>query len=724
MGDFWGGLAAMLVALPSAIAFGVAVLAPMGSAYVAQGALMGIIGTIVLGVLAALFGGTQRLITTPSAPAAAVLTAFVITLTQRSVPPVLVLVMVTLVTIACGAVQVAFGVLGLGRMIKYIPYPVVSGFSSGVGLIIIVSEVPPFLGTPKDVHFWRSLLSPALWSWQSIVVGTVTVAVMLTAARITRAIPAAILGLLAAMGAYFALAARDHSLLVLAGNKLLIGPLGVSAGSLLGDIASRWKSLGSVTIAQVGVLVYPALTLAVLLSIDTLKTSVVLDALTRTRHDSNRELIGQGIGNITSTLLGGMGGSGQTGATLINLSSGGRTRWSGVMEGIFSLLVFLMLGRLIAWVPIAAVAGILIVIGFRMFDRNSLRLLRNRSTILDFAVILVVIIIAETVSLIAASGVGIGLAILLFIREQVGGSVVRRKMYGNQAFSKQVRLPSEMDVLIKRGDRTAILELQGSLFFGTTDQLYTALEPELKVRDYVILDMARVQSVDVTAAHMLEQIEDMLSERDAFLLFSHLPRNVPTGQDMQGYFDEVGLVRREHHVRTFSELDEALEWVEDRIIRHERIERALEEALDLRQIALFEGRKSETLDALESCMDKRSFKAGEKIFKTGDRGDELFLIRRGAVRVVLPLNGAGAHHLATFGRGDFFGEMAFLDREPRSADAVATTDTDLYVLSRERFDALAEAHHVLARKLLERLATLLAIRLRHTNTELRALEEA
>jgi SulP family sulfate permease len=307
----------------------------------------------------------------------------------------------------------------------------------------------------------------------------------------------------------------------------------------------------------------------VLLSIDTLKTCVVLDALTRTRHNSNRELIGQGLGNISASLLGGVPGAGTMGATLVNISSGAQSRISSVMEGVLSLFAFLLLGTLIAWVPIAALAGILIVIGVRMFDLDSLQLLKSRSTILDFVVIAAVIVTALTVSLIAASGVGIALAVVLFIREQIGGAVVRRKSYGNQTFSKQVRLPAEMAILEKRGGDAVIFELQGSLFFGTTDQLYTALEPELKTRSYVILDMRRVQSVDVTAAHMLEQIEDTLAERNAFLLFSTLPRDLPSGRDMRQYFAQVGLVRPERHVEAFGELDEALEWVEDRFIEAE-----------------------------------------------------------------------------------------------------------------------------------------------------------
>jgi SulP family sulfate permease len=361
-----------------------------------------------------------------------------------------------------------------------------------------------------------------------------------------------------------------------------------------------------------------------------------------------------------------------------------------------------------------------------MFDRKSLLLLRSRSTILDFAVIVAVVIVAETVGLIPASAVGLGLAIMLFLREQIGGAVVRRKLYGNEMFSKQVRLPEEMAVLEQRGDRIVIFELQGSLFFGTTDQLYSALEPELKNKDrvYFILDMRRVQSVDVTAAHMLENIEHILRERGGFLIFSHLPLNVPTGQHLEDYFDQVGLVRAERRVRTFGHRDEALEWVEDNILGEASLERVHEQPLDLRDIELFKARTDETLAALAACMETGSYKAGQTIFARGDAGDSLFLIRRGTVRIMLPLSGRTPYHLATFSRGDFFGEMAFLDRETRSADAVAVGDTEVFVLSRARFDGLAQQHQQLALSLLESLARVLAARMRHTDREISALQDS
>src|SRR3989304_10392882 len=155
-GDFWGGLAAMLVALPSAIAFGVAIFSPLGGTYAAQGAIAGILGTTALGIVASSFGGTKRLITAPCAPAAAVLAALAIGLSDKGVAPQSALLMLTMVGLICGVLQVAFGAVGLGRLIKYMPYPVVSGYLSGVGLILIVSQIPKFLGVPKGIAVWTA----------------------------------------------------------------------------------------------------------------------------------------------------------------------------------------------------------------------------------------------------------------------------------------------------------------------------------------------------------------------------------------------------------------------------------------------------------------------------------------------------------------------------------------------------------------------------------------
>jgi len=722
LGDFWGGLSAMLVALPSAIAFGVTIFAPLGGTYAALGALAGILGTTALGLVASSIGGAGRLISAPCAPAVAVLAAVAVEYVEDGLPPEAVLVRLALIAVICGALQVVFGLVGIGRLIKYMPYPVVSGYLTGVGLIIIASQVPKLLGLAEIESPWQALAAPSAWNLLAIGIGLATVIAMTLAPRLSKALPAAIVGLGAGAAVYACLALLEPGLRTLGGNPLVVGAFGGAQGSVLEAIGARWSALGGVALGDLVEVLVPGLTLAVLLSIDTLKTCVVLDALTRSRHDSNRVLVAQGAANLASTAIGGVPGAGQMGATLVNLSSGGQTRRSGVIEGVFALIAFVLLGGLIAWIPIAALAGILIVVGVRMIDHHSFALLRNRSTILDFAVIVVVVAVALGYSLVAASGVGVALAVMLFIREQIGGTVVRRRVLGSQMHSKRIRAPDEMAVLERNGAESVIFELQGSLFFGTTDQLYSALEPEMKTRRYLVLDMRRVQSVDITAAHMLEQIADMLAERKAFLLFSDVPRNVPSGRDMQRYFDEVGLVRTTHHVRVFGELDDALAWIEDRMLEAEPLDRAQEQPLELREMDLFAGRKAETLAELEACMSRRSCRAGEKIFTRGDVGDELYLIRRGAVRIVLSF-ATQQHHVATFGRGSFFGEMSFLDRGERSADAVAFTDTDLFVLSRQRFDEVTVHHKRLAIQLLGNVARILALRLRFANAELRALRD-
>ena len=454
---------------------------------------------------------------------------------------------------------------------------------------------------------------------------------------------------------------------------------------------------------------------------------MVVDALTRSRHDSNRTLIGQGVGNAASALLGGMPGSGMMGATIVSLNSGGQTKRSGLFEGCFVLLAFVLFGSLAGWLPLAALAGVLMVVACKMFDWSSFQLLRNRSTLLDFVVIWAVILTAARFSLIAASGTGVALSVLIFLRDQIRSPVLHRKIYGNEISSKKSRLPAESRALEEFGGQTVICELQGTLFFGTADKLYVELEADLQRCRFVILDMRRVQSVDFTAAHMLELIEALLLDRGASLLFSHMPAILPAGRDLEAYLRMAGVTERQRNVKVFAELDEAMAWAEDRILEDHHLlpDEKAEMALELAQFGLFLGiEPRRDLEAVQSCAAARSAAAGETIFKYGDRGDDLFLIRRGEVRIELPVS-AGRHRtLAYFGRGNFFGEMGFLDQQARTASAVATAPTELYVLERRRFDEICRERPLLNETVLGRMASALAARLRRTNAELRTLHDA
>jgi len=335
-----------------------------------------------------------------------------------------------------------------------------------------------------------------------------------------------------------------------------------------------------------------------------------------------------------------------------------------------------------------------------------------------------VVVVSITVDLIAASGVGVALAILLFIRDQIRGSVIRRKHYLCQMSSKTRRLASEREVLNRHGDQGVFCELQGNLFFGTTDQLFSQLEPDLRTKRFILLDMRRVQSMDYTAAHLFEQMHVQLAEHGGQLLFSGMPSGLLEERNFEHYLVQLGVVKEGGGVMISETLDGALEWMEERILEAAGAPKKMEEQLlEVKDFDLFREFDERTLSGLAACMGEISLAQGEKVVSQGGAGDEIFLVRRGSVRIMLPLEGGKRHHLATIGRGNFFGELSFLDRHIRSANVEAKVPTDLYALSRARFNVQSRSDPAIGVQVFARIASAIADRLRQTDAELRVLEE-
>jgi len=556
-GDLWGGVASMLVALPAAIAFGVLIFSAIDPTLAPNGAVAGALGAAVLGLISPLIGGNGGMITGPCAPAAAVTAGLAGALAAAGHPVERILPLLALMAMLAGLLQVIYGLAGLGKLMKYIPYQVVSGFLSGVALIIAVGQAPKLVG----VASLGEMLRPGLWQWHGLVVGLVTIAAVVLAPKVTERVPAAVLGLATGVGCYFLLSIGWPELRVLDGNTLVIGSL--AGASPLAHIAERTGGLLSLGMADVAIVAAAAATLSALLSIDTLKTAVVLDALTRTRHNSSRELVAQGIANMASGALGGIPGGGTMGPTLVNATSGGRRPWSGVIEGALALLAFAVLTPLLAWIPIGALAGLLLVIAAKMFDWRSLRLVGRTNTRLDFVVIATVVAVAIQVGLIEASVVGTCLAILLFTRDQASSSVVGSKRDLTRTASKTRRTERARDVLDEHGGDGLLVTLSGNLFFGTTDQLFTELADDLATRRFLLLDLRRVHSMDYTAGRMLAQMRAQLDERGGALLLCGMPAGdseVPT------YLGELGLVGPPDGVTVYANRNDALEWMEDQVL--------------------------------------------------------------------------------------------------------------------------------------------------------------
>lgn len=713
----------MLVALPSAIAFGVTIFSPLGATFGAQGALAGMLGVTILGFVAATFGGTQRLISAPCAPAAAILTAVTIELSRQAIEPSAIVISLFLIALTCGLIQIAFGLLQIGKLIRFMPYTVVSGYLSGVGLIIVISQLPKWLSLPRGIKLIDGIWQPHLWQITSIAIGIATALAMVLAPKFSKRIPAVIQGLLAGVLVYWLLAwSAFPELRSLENNSFIIGPLAADPAALFNNLQQSLGQLLHPNLPPLEQIIIPALTLAILLSIDTLKTCVVLDALTGSRHNSNRELIGQGLGNLSASLLGGTPGAGTMGATLVNKASGGTTRLSGVFQGLWSLIAILVLTPLIAWVPIASLAALLVVIGVKMIDWKSLAFARSKETFVDFVVILAVVVVANTVGLIAASGLGVGLAILLFIREQIHSTTVRKKSYGNQLFSKHFRTNAERQILQRDGQHTVIYELQGSLFFGTTDQLYLAIEPEIDRARYVLLDFFRVQSIDITAAHMIERIRNRLAENKTTLVLSRLPKRLPSGCDLRSYMDHLELTH-DGSTQIVNEMSDGLEWIENQLLEKAQVLSTQSKALALNEFEIFKGMDAKTLSVLTSCVTQQHIPASTCIFKANSPGEELMFIASGQIKITLSIGKNTIVHLATLGRGQFFGEMSFLDRQVHSADVYAQTDVELLIMTRTDFDRISASNPTLTAQVMQSIAIAIATRLRHTNSDLIQIRE-
>ena len=722
-GDLWGGFSAMLVALPSAIAFGVTIFSPLGSAFGAQGAMAGMMGAVAMGLVAAIFGGTPRLISAPSAPAAAVLTALTLQMVQLGNGAASVILSLFLVALLSSLIQLFFGLMRLGELIKYMPYPVVSGYLSGAGLIIVWGQLPKWLALPKEMNVWQWLSAPALWQWPSLLIGLATVMGMLLAPRLSKRVPGVIQGLLAGMVVYWAMALSAWpALLNLHDNPLIIGPLNVNLAAFMDGVTRPWDQLMAAGLPPWQQIVLPAITLAVLLSIDTLNKCLVLDSITGARHDSNQELRGQGLGNLASSLIGGATGSGSMGASLVSKASGGTTHLSGVFQGLWSLVVILLLTSMIAWIPVPALAAMLVVIGMKMIDWTSLQMVRSPQTRLDFGVIVLVVIVANTVSLIAATAVGIALAIFLFLSEQIHTTTIRRKNWGNKVFSSRVRSLREREILLAKGHQTLIFELQGSLFFGTTHQLFSAIEPEIKKAKFVVLDFMRVQSMDMTAGQMIDRIRSNLANHQARLIITRVPDRLPNGRDLRTYIDHMGLLS-DNTAKVFAELDEALEWIEEETLLQEGYVHPRGQGLPMAKFELFHGMGKSELEGLDRCKEVRVYQAGDLVLDPNTLGHELMLISRGEVKVSLKTSTGSAIHLATLSRGQFFGEMSFLDGRAPSAYVHASEETEIFAIDRHAFAKLAAGDHVMSVSVMRSLALVLADRLRHTNVELREVRE-
>lgn len=597
-GDFWGGITAGIVALPLALAFGVSS---------GLGPSAGLYGAIFISFFAALFGGTDTQISGPTAPMTAVSMVIIATILanfegdiNKALPVILA------VFLLAGLMQIGLGFLGLGKYIKYIPYPVVSGFMTAIGVIILVTQILPTIGYyPKEDMAYVNEYKPQAEevildnilkdeAGEGILVledfkETIKRAEQITPAEILkesknlagnnasgvlgtlRVLPRAIqqinwLELILALATIFII--YGFKRITSAVPSTLVALLvvsGIAAGFGLNyrpieEIPSglpipNLEIVTGFSLSAVSPYIFTALTLALLGAIDSLLTSVVADNMTKTKHKPNKELIGQGIGNSIAAVFGGIPGAGATIRTVVNINAGGKTKISGMIAGILLLVILLALGPIASQIPAAVLAGILITVGIGVMDYKGLKAIPYMPRP-EVAIMLIVLVLSSVWNLVYAVGIGLVIASLMFMKK-IGDLTAQRS---DVKPLKEEAWEDEIDFPVNLKEEVFIKHIKGPLFFGSTSDFQQLAQQIPNTASTVVIRMGRVPYMDQSGLYAMEDILVDLSKAGKKIL---LVRPMEQPRYMMEKIDIIPDLVPEALI--FDDFVECLKWIKDNV---------------------------------------------------------------------------------------------------------------------------------------------------------------
>ena len=482
-GDVFGGITAAVVGLPVALAFGVAS---------GLGALAGIYGAIAVGFFAAVFGGTRSQISGPTGPMSVAM-AVIVTSNADNLAEAFTIV------IMAGLIQVLLGVMRIGRFVAFTPYSVISGFMSGIGIIIILIHTLPFLGSAivtggplGAVRAWPDAINDVNFSALSIAAVTLAVGVVWPS-RLRKFLPPTLVALTAGT---------------------LLSVLWLSNTPVIGEVPTGLPDvqLPDLSLSALAGAVQPALIIALLGSIDSLLTSLIADSMTRTRHKPNRELVGQGIGNLAAGLIGGLPGAGATMGTVVNIHAGGRTQVSGVLRTAILLAVVLGLGKYVETIPHAVLAGILMKVGWDIIDWRFLTRIHlvQREHLLVMLITLGLTVFLDLVTAVAIGLIAAGMASARQFERLELDSVVSVPLLDRSFLGSQ----DDADEVDSFSARVGLVALRGSFTVASSNKLIDTISVDIRDHEVVILDFSGTVYMDDSAALVVEQLIDSAIAED------------------------------------------------------------------------------------------------------------------------------------------------------------------------------------------------------------------
>jgi sulfate permease, SulP family len=576
-------------------------------------------------------------------------------------------------------------------------------------------------GFEETKPFTFVLTHPSAIKPLSVLLAAFTFMAMWNSRKIAPRVPPLVVGLGLGTAAYYALIAF--------GLREQLGPI---IGDATKDIVSHtpWENAGE--LMQTGALVelWPTmlgggLALAIIASLDALLCAKLVSQPGDTRSDADRLLMRLGTGNIVAACFGGITSGINIGPSLTNRAFGGRTRLSVSINAAAILLAFTVLFPMVTLFPRTVLSAGIMVIAIQHFDPWSMQLLKRVRMIsgsqrpfliLDLLVVLLVALLSITLHIVVAVFIGVLIAVMLFV-VRMSRSIIRRTYRCQAISSRKSRGARERRMLERFGDSILVMELQGALFFGTgerlSDEVDTATRQETRS---VILDLRRLTEVDSTGARIILDIQANLIRKG-----SHLGLVLSDRADIMSRLKDFDVVEKVSADRIFEDVDRAIEWAEDNILRNELDEPHTEE-VSLDQVGILYNFDPSEMDALKSRLTRVAHPKGGVIFHQGDSGTELFIVTKGAASAYIHQPTGRAIRLVTFAPGTVFGELAILDAGPRSASVIADEDFVSYALSQEQFAALSSEAPALAIKLLANLGRELSGRLRRADRMIDELE--
>ncbi|MFP4364481.1 MAG: SLC26A/SulP transporter family protein [Spirochaetia bacterium] len=716
-GDLRGGITVAAVALPGNIIFGMIAFAPLGGDFISQGILAAMFASIFGGIIAAIFGGTPFMISGPQAAPAIILANLLGELSREigmtaTPDTMLVLYIVFSCIFFSGVLQLLFGFLRLGEVVKFISYPVAVGVINGVAVLIIIGQAGALLGLPGISFFHIAfhleevvLLAP--------LVSVITLLCLITADKLSSQIPAPLLAIIIGTGVYHLFSILFPEL-----------PQGPTIGSIPSGLPNPENALGILnTITDTAffnylpLIIKGALALAVINSLDSLLSALMLQNLTNNRTNANKELIGQGLGNIVSPLLGGLTSSGFIGRSMANFRAGGRTKFSPIIHSLSIFIVIALFARYISYIPRSVIAAVIIFIGVRLIDPFSIRLLQDiiqkkkaHSHMVDLGIIIIVMITAIAFDIPIALGVGVLLSFIVFLSAMSKG-VVHKVYTGDKLRSRKMREDSLSKLLDKHGETITVLELEGTLFFAAAEVLADYID-RLKSKKFIILDIKKVHRIDTTGYRILEQSYKRLKEKGIVLAFSYLY----DGRAIMTEFKNLNLHQEIDSAHIFSDTDKALEYCEDSLLDILQINQQNEKTYSLNMFLSSYGFSKPEADFIKNYLEYQVYPAGSSVFVQGDAGNSLFLIVSGEADITISLPGGDRKkRMVTLTYGTVFGEMALIDEKLRSANVDVMKDLECYKLPVDSFHHIKQENPEMAIKIITVISKILTQRLRNAN---------